>query len=148
MSNRIHAHVPAVDLTTAGHLPYTVQTATRHTALVDTDGAREHTEPTGSCPVFRDCTESEPGHYDHFAHSLKVTEDDGTTPVLTAGMVALSDDDPHAVVYLRNAEFVDAAAVHAKTAELRRMLDEVDAMATRVFADHAARAAVTAGGAA
>lgn len=101
--------------------------------------AREHTEPTGSCLVYRDCTETEPGHYDHFAHALRVTEDDGVTPIISAGMVALSDDDPHAVVYLRNAEFTDAAAVHAKTAELRRMLDEVDAMAVRVFADHEAR---------
>ena len=106
------------------------------------DEAREHSTP-GSCPVFRDCTEVEPGHYDHSAHHLKVTEDDGITPVLTAGMVALSGEvhaeDRHAIVYLRNAEFTDAASVRAKTAELRSFLDQVDAMADRVFADHQGR---------
>lgn len=44
MSNRIQTHVPAVDTTTNGHLPYTVQTSghERHSVPV-TDGAREHT---------------------------------------------------------------------------------------------------------
>lgn len=41
MSNRVHAHVPAVDLRTVTHLPYAVQAAGR----ADDESAREHTEP-------------------------------------------------------------------------------------------------------
>ncbi|WP_106436874.1 hypothetical protein [Streptomyces prunicolor] len=44
MSNRIQNHVPAVDTTTTGHLPYAVQAAA-HPADTTTD-AREHTEHT------------------------------------------------------------------------------------------------------
>lgn len=123
--------VPPVDFTpTDRALPFVPAPAGAHP---------ENIVEAGACPVFRDCTETEPGHYDHSAHNLKVTEDDGVTPVLTAGMVALSGEDQAAIVYIRNAEFEDAASVHAKTAELRRFLDEVDAMAGRVFADHEAR---------
>lgn len=123
--------IPAVETTPTGRaLPYIPEPGREHP---------ENTAAPGACPVFRDCTETEPGHYDHCAHDLKVTEDDGVTPVLTAGMVALSGSDHGAIVYLRNAEFEDAASVHAKTAELRRLLDQVDAMANRVFADHEAR---------
>jgi len=95
-----------------------------------------HDEPTG-CPVYRDCTDTSVGHYDHYSHDIKVTGDEGGT-ILDIGMVALSGSQRHALVYLRNEEFTDAAAVHAKTAELRRLLDEADAMADRVFADHKA----------
>ncbi|NEA78038.1 hypothetical protein G3I30_02665 [Actinospica acidiphila] len=108
-------------------------------APADADTAREHTEqPAGTCPVYRDCTETTPGHYDH--HS-RITVDDDTdgTPILDAGMVGLSGDDDCAVVYLRNADYTDAASLKAKTAELRRFLDRVDAMADRVFTDHQAR---------
>ncbi|MEV6833598.1 hypothetical protein AB0N17_03545 [Streptomyces sp. NPDC051133] len=123
--------VPPVDNKPTGRaLPYIPEPSSEHP---------ENAAAPGACPVFRDCTETAPGHYDHCAHNRKVTEDDGTTPVLTAGMVALSGEDQAAIVYIRNAEFADAASVHAKTAELRRFLDEVDALAVRVFADHEAR---------
>jgi len=51
--NRTQIHIPAVDLGTAGHLPYAVQTAepTRTRAEQPaTDGAREHTEPENTVP--------------------------------------------------------------------------------------------------
>ncbi|MEU8031937.1 hypothetical protein AB0C13_25375 [Streptomyces sp. NPDC049099] len=126
-----HLSVPPIDITPTGRaLPYIPEPGRKHP---------EDVVEAGGCPVFRDCTDTEPGHYDHCAHNLKVTEDDGVTPVLTAGMVALSGEDQAAIVYIHNAEFDDAASVHAKTAELRRFLDQVDAMAVRVFADHEAR---------
>lgn len=117
--------IPPLDRTPSGHLPAVVQAA-----LVD--------PPTGPCPVFRDCTSAEPGHFDHFSR-LEVADDADGSTVLDAGMTALSGDDHHAIVYVRNAEFVDAASVHAATAKLRQLLDEVDRMAVRVFADHEAR---------
>lgn len=95
-------------------------------------------EPAG-CPIYRDCTETSPGHYDHYSHDTKVTGQDGGT-ILDIGLIALSGSQKHAIVYLRNEEFTDAASVHAKTAELRRLLDEADQMADRVFTDHAGHA--------
>lgn len=93
------------------------------------------------CPVFRDCTETEPGHYDHSGHGLfKVLDEKGTCTVIDAGMVALSGSDHGAVVCLGIAEFEDVEALKAKTAELRTFLDQVDALADRVFADHEGRA--------
>lgn len=108
--------------------------AARFTAAL----TRRTGQPT-VCPVYRDCLITEPGHYDHSGHGLKVLDDTDGSTVLDAGMVALSGKDRHAIVYVRNAEFTDAASVRAKTAELRRFLDEVDAMADRVFTDHQAR---------
>lgn len=100
---------------------------------------KQDDEP-GVCPVYRDCESREPDHYDHFNHGgLRVTGEDGST-ILDAGMAALSGSESDAVVYVRNEEFTDAAAVRAKTAEIRQLLDEADAMAERVFADHKARA--------
>ncbi|AWT43197.1 MULTISPECIES: hypothetical protein [Streptomyces] len=105
------------------------------------DTARGHDEPpAGACPIYRDCTDTTPGHYDHQAHNLKVLDERDTSTVLDAGMVAMSGDDPHAIVYVGVAEFTTAEAVKAKTAELRRFLDQVDAMADRVFADDQGRA--------
>ncbi|MEU0219415.1 hypothetical protein ABZ281_31900 [Streptomyces sp. NPDC006265] len=127
--------------TRARMLAAVAPTGRTHPLLADTDAPREHAEPhAGPCPTFRDCTVTEPGHTDHYAHDvLAVLDERNTSTVLDAGMVALSDDEPRAVVCIGVAEFTDAAAVHAKTAELRRMLDQVDAMADRVFADHEAR---------
>jgi hypothetical protein len=92
----------------------------------------------GPCPVYRDCVDTTPGHYDHFNHGIKVVDDEGAT-VLDAGMAALSGTDSRPVVYLRNTDYNDAASVHAATAQLRALLDQVDAMADRVFADHKTR---------
>ncbi|MCX4973168.1 hypothetical protein [Streptomyces sp. NBC_00620] len=93
-----------------------------------------------ACPVYRDCIETGP-HYDHSGHDLlKVMDETGRESLLDAGMIGLSSDDPRATVYIRNAEFTDAASVRQKTAELRSFLDQVDALADRVFTDHQARA--------
>lgn len=87
------------------------------------------------CPVFRDCADTTPGHYDHFTHDIKVIDDTDGSTILDAGMVANSGSDRHVIVYLRNAEFTDPESVRAKTAEVRAFLDQVDEMADRVFAD-------------
>ncbi|MFJ1667337.1 hypothetical protein ACIOK4_13305 [Streptomyces bottropensis] len=92
------------------------------------------------CPVFRDCADTTPGHYDHFTHDTKVLDDADGSTILDAGMVANSGSDRHVIVYLRNAEFTDPESVRAKTAEVRAFLDQVDALADRVFADHQSRA--------
>ncbi|KUN03947.1 hypothetical protein AQI95_21140 [Streptomyces yokosukanensis] len=99
---------------------------------------RQRYEDKPSACQYRDCEDTEPGHYDHYNHRLRVTGEDGST-ILDAGMAALSGSEAGAVVYVRNEEFTDAAAVRAKTAEIRQLLDEADAMADRVFADHKAR---------
>ncbi len=91
------------------------------------------------CPVFRDCTDTTPGHFDHFTLDAKVLDDADGSTILDAGMVANSGSDRHVIVYLRNAEFTDSESVRAKTAEVRAFLDEVDELADRVFADQQAR---------
>ncbi|TRO55897.1 hypothetical protein [Streptomyces sp. IB201691-2A2] len=90
-----------------------------------------------ACQLYRDCTETGP-HFDHFRHNLKVVGSD-EYPVLEAGMVALSGGDMQPIVYIHNEEFADAVSVRAKTSELRNLLDQVDEMADRVFADHQGR---------
>lgn len=92
------------------------------------------------CPVYRDCADTNPGHFDHFTHDIKVLDDSDGSTILDAGMVANSGSDRHVIVYLRNAEFTDPAKVREKTAEVRAFLDRVDELADRVFADHQARA--------
>lgn len=101
--------------------------------------ARLAGDTTLPCPVFRDCTDTAPGHYDHFTHDVKVVDDTDGSTILDAGMVANSGSDRHAIVYLRNAEFTDPAKLREKTAEVRAFLDQVDALADRVFADQHAR---------
>jgi phage tail protein X len=91
------------------------------------------------CPAFRDCTDTTPGHFDHFTHDIKVLDDADGSTILDAGMVANSGSDRHVIVYLRNAEFTDPAKLREKTAEVREFLDQVDALADRVFADVQAR---------
>jgi hypothetical protein len=120
------AHIAPVDLTPTGHLPAIVAQA----ALVE--------PPAGPCPVFRDCIEAGP-HDHHFNHSLR-TRSDGGELLLDAGMVAFSEgNDDRPVVYVGGEDFADAVSVHAATAKLRQLLDEVDRMADRVFVDHKAR---------
>ncbi|MGW6217864.1 hypothetical protein [Streptomyces sp. NPDC055109] len=90
-----------------------------------------------ACRLYRDCTENG-SHYDHSRHDLKVTGH-SDTPVLEAGMVALSGPDTRPIVYISNEEFSDASSTRAKTAALRSLLDQIDEMADRVFADHDGR---------
>lgn len=108
--------------------------------LADAIAAQTIADLTGvtsaPCPVFRDCVDTTPGHYDHFTHDTKVLDDSDGSTILDAGMVANSGSDRHVIVYLRNAEFTDAASVRAKTAEVRAFLDRIDEMADRVFAEH------------
>lgn len=93
------------------------------------------------CPVFRDCNDPKPGHFDHSGHdAVKVLDERNTSTVLDAGMVAHSGSDHHMIVYVGVAEFSDLDALKAKTQELRRFLDEVDELGERAFADHQARA--------
>lgn len=118
--------IAPLDLTPTGHLP----------AAVSSEQA------PAPCPVFRDCNDPKPGHYDHSGHgALKVLDERECSTVLDAGMVALTRDDgpPRATVYIGVGEFSDLASVLAKTAELRRFLDEVDELAMRTFNDHRAR---------
>lgn len=115
----------------------TVEQAEHMAAVADQlaeDTAREHTEPAGPCPNYRDCIEAGP-HDQHFNHNLRVHSDGGEL-LADGGMVA-DEDGP--VVYLRGEDFHDAASLHAATARVRQMLDQLDAMATRAFADHQAR---------
>ncbi|WP_411091358.1 hypothetical protein [Streptomyces sp. 049-1] len=112
-------------------------TTNRLAAAAET--AREHGATTHRCPVYRDCEASGP-HHDHYGHNLPGLEVSDTTgeTILDAGFAALSSDNPHErrpAVYLRGCDFDSADAVHAKTTELRHMLDRVDALADRVFAD-------------
>lgn len=141
------AAVPGIDpavLTAAVHEAMRETLPHKYTPdLADAIAAQAIANLTGvtsvPCPVFRDCADTTPGHYDHFTHDIKVLDDSDGSTILDAGMVANSGSDRHAIVYLRNAEFTDPASVRAKTAEVRAFLDEVDEMADRVFADHQAR---------
>ncbi|WP_435272195.1 hypothetical protein [Streptomyces parvulus] len=94
----------------------------------------------GACQ-YRDCEDTEPGHFDHFAHSpqgLKVKDENGPDGVIIdAGMAACSGTDPAPVVYLRNWEATNMAELEAKVAEIRRMLDATLEFGARVFADGA-----------
>ncbi|NJP75670.1 hypothetical protein, partial [Streptomyces sp. C1-2] len=138
--------VPPVDFQTNGHEAYAARPYEKpdplESALLAAWNAGEPeeqpatAEPAGPCPVFRDCTVDEPGHVDHYSRTEVTGTDD--MPIVDAGMVGFSGSDHGAVVYLRNADYADAASLKAKTAELRRFLDEVDALADRVFADHEA----------
>jgi hypothetical protein len=94
---------------------------------------------TTSCRLFPAwCAETGP-HYDHISKTLEMDDGDGDL-VLCAGVIANSGPDMREIVYLQGDEFTDASSVRAKTAELRGFLDEVDALADRVFADHKGRA--------
>ncbi|WP_143674596.1 MULTISPECIES: DUF6907 domain-containing protein [Streptomyces] len=97
-------------------------------------GAREHTEPAG-CPVWPGiCTDTTPGHYDHFNHEHHVL-DKGGEQLLDIGFVQLSDVDGNspAMIYIRSEDFAPEE-VRPKTTELRRLLDTADALADKVMA--------------
>lgn len=133
------------ELTTAVHQAMRKTLPHKYTSdLADAIAAQVIADLSGvtsvPCPVYRDCADNTPGHYDHFTHDTKILDDSDGSTILDAGMVATSGSDQHAIVYLRNAEFTDPASVRAKTAALRAFLDEVDELADRVFADHQAHA--------
>lgn len=124
--------------TTGNALGLTNTPTCTHTTQPRNKADEQHT--TAHCPIYRDCSQTEPGHHDHHGHDLKILDDTDGTTILDAGMVADSRSDHHAVVYLRNAEFTNPESVRAKTAALRAFLDAVDAMADRVFTDRTAHA--------
>ncbi|MGC9381588.1 hypothetical protein [Streptomyces sp. MH13] len=107
-------------------------TEAQHTLAYDGD--------LGACQ-YRDCEDTTPGHYDHFAHNapgLEVKDDNGPDDVIIdAGMAACSGSDPAPVVYLRNFEANNMAELTAKVDEIRRMLDATLEFGARVFADGA-----------
>lgn len=89
------------------------------------------------CPVWPTiCTDTTPGHYDHFNHQHKVTDKRGKT-LLGISFVQFSDEDGDgpAKVGLGGmvSEDYDPSEVREKTAELRRLLDEADEMADKVL---------------
>jgi hypothetical protein len=92
-------------------------------------------QPTATCPVFPGvCTETTPGHYDHSNHQHAVTNRDGHN-ILDIGFVQLSDGGP-AIIYIGGMGHEDLLPeeVHVKTAELRALLDQADALADRLIA--------------
>jgi hypothetical protein len=87
------------------------------------------------CPDYPGlCTETEPGHYDHHNHENAVTAKNGDH-ILDIGFVQLSDGGP-ASVYIggMHHEELHPDEVRAKTAELRRLLDQADEMADKLIA--------------
>ncbi|WP_405698214.1 hypothetical protein OHA99_26760 [Streptomyces coelicoflavus] len=123
--------IPAVSaLGTNGHLPFVVRAAEATAARA------EHAEPQAGACQYRDCEDTAPGHFDHFAHSVPGLEVmDGADPLLEAGMAACSGSDSAPVVYLRNWEASNMAELQAKVDEIRRMLDATLEFGARVFAD-------------
>src|SRR5688500_2281855 len=96
----------------------------------ETSVNRVQESTTASCPTFPGlCTETEPGHFDHSNHDHKVTDKQGET-ILDVGFVQVSDGGP-AIIYIGGLCHEDYAPeeVHAKTAEIRALLEEADRMA-------------------
>ncbi|MEU2300574.1 hypothetical protein ABZ584_24580 [Streptomyces antibioticus] len=99
------------------------------------------------CPVWPGvCVDTEPGHYDHHNHRNFVTDKRGER-LIDVGFVQLSDEeaDGPATICISGmgSEDYDPSEVHAKTAELRRLLDLADEMADKVIAARAAQAGGT-----
>lgn len=131
MSNRTQTHVPAVDTTTTGHLPYAVQTVgrERHSVPV-TDGARGHDEQPTTCTTWPGlCTDTTPGHYDHYNHNLTSNRTDW--PV-SLGFVANSESTPALYVDAGTASDFPADQAPEVAAQLRAAADSIEAMQAKV----------------
>jgi hypothetical protein len=86
------------------------------------------------CPIWPGlCTDTTPGHYDHHNHDHEVTDKRGGQ-ILDVGFVQLSDErgDSPAFICIGGEDY-DPSEVRAKTAELRRLLDQADDMADQVM---------------
>jgi hypothetical protein len=93
--------------------------------------ATDHTP----CPVFPGvCTETAPGHVDHWNHDHETVDKRGER-ILDVGFVQVSDGAP-AVIYIGNEDYAPEE-VRAKTAEIRRLLDQADAMADQLLGQRA-----------
>ncbi|MGV9281632.1 hypothetical protein [Streptomyces sp. NPDC003730] len=125
--------IPAVSALGAnGHLPFVVRAAEATAARA------EQAEPQAGRCQYRDCEDTTPGHFDHFAHRVPGLEvKDGDDRLIEAGFAACSGSDPAPVVYLRNWEANNMAELTAKVDEIRRMLDATLEFGARVFADGA-----------
>lgn len=89
------------------------------------------------CPVWPTiCTDTTPGHYDHFNHDHKVTDKRGQT-LLDVTFTQFSDEDGDgpASISLGGmlSEDYDPSDVRAATEQVRRLLDKADAMADQVM---------------
>ncbi|MFF5009658.1 DUF6907 domain-containing protein [Streptomyces phaeochromogenes] len=125
----------ALDLTPASHRPHLDDQPRERAEQPETATAREHTEPV-VCPVWPGiCTDTEPGHYDHFNHQHSVLDKSGGR-LLSVSFIQFSDEElgaSEAVVAIGDEDFAPEE-IRPKTAELRRLLDAADAMADKVTA--------------
>ncbi|MCX4906842.1 hypothetical protein [Streptomyces sp. NBC_00878] len=102
--------------------------------VISSENAKRN-KTTAECPVWPGiCTDTAPGHFDHFNHEHRVLDKSGN-PLLDVGFVQLSDlgGNSPAKIYVRGEDFAPEE-IPAKTAELRRLLDTADAMAEKVLA--------------
>lgn len=126
---------PALDLAPSGHLPYIVDQAHPD---ADTDGAHEsapcHMYP-GLCVLVDgedgDAVGEDGRHFDHGSHALTVPsgempEDD---PAIWAAFVHVSGRVPK-IGFM--GEDLTPAETRARASELRRMADDMDALADQV----------------
>ena len=89
------------------------------------------------CPVWPTlCTDTTPGHYDHFNHQHAVTDKRGET-LLDVTFTQFSDEDgdnpPKVSLGGMTSEDYDPSEVREATAKVRRLLDEADEMADKVL---------------
>lgn len=95
---------------------------------------KEITAPA-TCPAWPGlCTDTSSGHLVHLNREHKVTDKRGET-LLDVAFLQFTDDvaDGAPVICIGDVDF-DPSEVRAKTAEIRRLLDQADAMADKVTA--------------
>lgn len=93
------------------------------------------------CPVWPTiCTDTTPGHYDHFQHQHEVTIKTGHA-LFGIGFVQNSGGDGPFIYLAGGSESEDYAPseVREATAKIRRLLDEADEMADKVLRMQAGR---------
>lgn len=84
------------------------------------------------CTVYEDCTDTAPGHYDHYSR-FAVDDDTNGPALIDAGMVHNSGSDVGAIVHLGNAEFTETTVLRAKTSKVRHLLERAERMGDRVL---------------
>jgi len=116
--------------------PQSIHRDVPHTSAPNPYASPALAQPAATvCPVFPGvCTETAPGHDEHSSHEHAVTNRDGHH-ILDVGFVQISDGGP-AIVYIGGLTHEDLLPeeVRAKTAELRALLDQADAIADRLIA--------------
>lgn len=125
---------PALDVKPVGRLPYLV-------GQTGTDGPREHTEHA-ACPVYPGLCVGEDGdtsgeHFDHSGHTYSVTGPDSPDdPEIWAEFIHFSTSVPR--IGFMGADLTPEQT-RLKARELRRLADEMDALANQVDAATASR---------